>query len=59
MEIGMKEREDRREPFWLGELSGWALTLLRSGTLEEKHILGVMETEFWTCWGSGGYQASR
>lgn len=56
----MKEREDwredYREPFWLGEPSGWTLALLRLGILKEKHILGVMEMEFWTRWGWGGCQ---
>lgn len=59
LEVAMKERADCREPFWLGEPSGWALAFLRLGILEEKHVLGGMETEFWMCWGWSGYQASR
>ena len=40
-----KEGEGQRELFWLGDLGGWVLTLLRLGILEKKHILGVTETD--------------
>lgn len=55
----MKEREQWRELFGVGELGGWVPALLRLESLKKEHILGVIETDFWTCEDWHVYQTSR